>query len=344
MIGFVHNYSTSLEFANYLLKFSAVYNVPFCVIQSKNLSVHYDGNPLIATVWQCDDAAEQIIDLPPVLDTVGELFSDKYADKYKEGFLPWLRKSCNILTQSSFFKDRLSNVLLTSNLSLYAIPTWNVDSYDGIQSILKLANKIIIKPVGGKMGKGICRLEKIDNQAIICHDASGDHEFDPDWFLDYQNALISSRLGRLIIAQPCLDFSLDDRHAVDFRLLRHRGRTSEWEEVATYARIGASSLVSNVSQGGYIADAKDILSEIAGDTAQSLYDEIMYIGQELPLLIQKHKGDSAYCLGMDIAIDRQSMRPFILEANTYPGTKYHACQLAEKRVQYYRYLLNCQKT
>ena len=97
---------------------------------------------------------------------------------------------------------------------------------------------------------------------------------------------------------------------------------------------------TDISQGGYIADSKEILYQIAGDKGEDIYKEIMHIGEELPHLIQKYSDETVFCLGMDIAVDRQSMRPFILEANTYPGAKYPTRQLAEKRVRFYQYLLN----
>ena len=45
-----------------------------------------------------------------------------------------------------------------------------------------------------------------------------------------------------------------------------------------------------------------------------------------------------------MGIDRGSLCPYVIEVNTFPGTRFHAWQLAEKRVQYFKYLLQTGKS
>ena len=47
---------------------------------------------------------------------------------------------------------------------------------------------------------------------------------------------------------------------------------------------------------------------------------------------------------IDVGIDRGSLCPYVIEVNTFPGTRFHAWQLAEKRVQYFKYLLQTGKS
>lgn len=341
MVGYVLNNAFFREFSDYLLKFGAAYHVPVCAIPSQNIIKHFHGEPLYAEVWDGGRIAAHEVDFPTYLDTSGKIYSDKYAAHFETGFISWLKSKTSILSQKSISKEKLVIAMLSSELSLYAIPTWHIETYSQLENTLIRLKQGLMKPTSGRKGKGVCKLH-MENGKIIVQTSTSISHFNEECFLSYISDIASNHLGETALLQPCFDFSLDDCHAVDFRLLRHRGRSGEWEEVATYARVGATSLVSNVSQGGFIADARETLQMIAGNSADALYEEIMYIGEALPPLIQRFRGNDAYCLGLDIAIDRQSMRPFVLEANTYPGTKFHICQLAEKRVQYYRYLLDNQ--
>ena len=338
MIGYVTAEIDNNRFAECLMKFAYQYDVPCSVISLDNLKNHFTGSPLIARRWNGSSVEEIDIPLPPCLDTGGNVFSPKYEYLYPPGFLPWINGTCKILIQKSISKSSLPSVLLASNLAQYAIPTWTVSTYSDIQKQLSMSKNLLIKPVKGRKGRGVCKIHVDSHQIPYISDADGMQILSEEVFLSIQEKNWSANLGTAYLMQPCLDFSLDDNHAVDFRLLRHRGRTGEWEEVATHAKIGGTQLVSNVAQGGYIDDVKNVLQTIAGSQVTALYDEIMYIGEELPRLIQKHQGDAAYCLGMDVAVDRKSLRPFILEANTYPGLQFHYLQAADKRVQFYQYL------
>lgn len=343
-VGFVYSSSKYPEISRSILQYGTVYQVPIISISIKHLIDHYRGKPLIGERWNGTSIEAFNAELPQILDAEYNTFSKKSLKKLDSRFAEWLtEKNIRLIRQESVSKRHLPQVLMQSELIQYLIPTWDISSYSQLLQQLVFVKDAVLKPSNGRMGKGVCKLYKQVNGSVLLRLKDEQMLLNEAIFSDYLANIRSNCLGDELLLQPCLDFSLDADHAVDFRLLRHRGSTGEWEEAATYARIGASSLVSNVSQGGFIADAKEILYQIAGDKAEDLYKEIMHIGEELPRMIQKYSDETVFCLGMDVAVDRQSMRPFILEANTYPGTKYHTHQLAEKRVQYYQYLLKRKK-
>lgn len=340
MIGYVSLQSDSPEMAVCLAKLGSAYHVPIALIRFSDLLEHFFGSELSASIWNGRCFEECHIPLPSIIDTSGKHFSKKNEPLYAPGFITWLQSNAMVMEQASLNKRWLAQSLMGSNLSLYAIPTWSVSSYNELLNQLKLVKNALIKPNGGRMGMGVIKVKKKGNGEYILYNSCGETPLTMESFQSYLDNNSASQLGNTVLVQPCLDFSFDDRHAVDFRLLRHRGFDGKWQVVDTYARIGASNLVSNVSQGGFIADAKETLTMIAGDKADVLYDEILQIGDELPQHIQQQLGENVYCLGIDIAVDRESLCPFIIEANTYPGTRFHTYKLAEKRVQFYMYLLS----
>lgn len=340
-IGFLYKNDYRSNFMRYILQFGEIYHVPVIAISYDHLKDHFSGHPLICERWNGTSVESFPSVLPQILDTQYNFFSHTLQHEFVE----WVKRSVPcILSQRSVNKAQLPQIMLQSDLSQYLIPSWNITSFEQLLAHLSFVKDAILKPAGGHMGMGVQKLYKKDDGSYVLYSSNGETALNEKAFSDYLSDSQANGLGKKLLLQPRLDFSLNDRHAVDFRLLRHRGITGEWENVATYARIGASSLVSNVSQGGYIADTKEILYEIAGEKADELHDEILYIGKELPRLIQQYRGNSAYCLGIDIAIDRKTMRPFVLEANSYPGAKFHACQLAEKRVNYYIFFQKLSKT
>lgn len=339
MIGYITaNPTVSKPFTDCLLKFASLYQVPFCVISLEQLLAHFSGAPLIGQIWDNGSIIESSnIPLPSILDSETCFFQKKFDSYYTPGFLSWIQDNCNIIKQRSIPKQLLPSLLTSYNMAEYAIPTWSVASYDELIDLFHYSDYIFLKPISGRKGRGTFRVRKSSEHTIFIKDANREQVLSAQAFNDMLTEINISKLGNTFLAQPCLDFSLDDRHAVDFRLLRHIGKSGEWEEVATYARIGASSLVSNVSQGGFIADAKDTIQMIAGSKLTEIFDEIIHLGNVLPRLIQSKLQNDVFCLGLDIAIDRKTLCPYVLEANTYPGTRFHQYQLAEKRVQYYQY-------
>lgn len=345
IIGFVYCGHSPSELARSILQYSIVYQVPVVAIPFSNLIDHFHGKPLIAEYWNDQCIAFRESSLPSILDSEYNSFSEKALHQNDAGFLDWLKsKNAQLLRQFSCKKEAIPQLLLPTELYPYAIPTWNVSTYPELLRYLSCIKDAVLKPCSGRKGKGVSKLFRQNDGSIILKDKNGKRILNEAVFSEYLSSVQEQNLGNMFLVQPCLDFTLDEDHAVDFRLLRHRGSSGQWEEVATYARIGASSLVSNVSQGGFIADAKETLQTISGDHAETLYEEIMTIGDKLPRVIQNCGKETVFCLGLDIAIDRKTMQPFILEANTYPGTKFHARQLAEKRVQYYKYILNKAKS
>ena len=344
MIGFVINHQFFQAFADYLLKFGYVNQTPVCAVSMQNLKKCFGGSPLFADIWNGGTLEKDVqIEIPTFLDSGGNVFSEKNAEYFDAGFLNWLHDQTTVLTQKSLAKESLAHALLSCDLSLYAIPTWHVSTFSELLNRMQAINRGFLKPISGRKGLGTCKIWSDNRPHFTIRNIDGTFKLTEEWFLTYLARNEKDGLGSSVLLQPCLDFSLDESHAIDFRLLRHRGKNGVWEEVATYARIGATNLVSNVSQGGFIGDPRETLSVIAGDQADSLFDEIMFLGEAIPKLIQRFRGDSVFCLGLDVAVDRSTLRPYILEANTYPGTKYFTCQLAEKRVQYYQYLLEQQQ-
>lgn len=327
------------DFERFLLVFSHAYHIPFCVFPHTSLDLMLEGKRAPVYQWDGTGIVNSFSELPQYIDSSVKMNGRKFISIFGKDYVDAIYSSTTVLTQASIKKEWLMDFMLQSKFAMYSIPTYKVHTYEECLTHLKTIPKAFMKPSNGRRGIGACKIFRNDNGCFFVQDANKTVEFTDLFCREYFDEINKNGLGCGLL-QPCLDFSLDDRHALDFRLLRHLGANGTWEEVATYARIGEHNVVSNVSQGGFVGDAINMLKMIADEKAKYLYNEIMMLGNDIPAFIQGKRGSDVYCLGIDVAVDKETLRPYVLEANTYPGTKFHFAALAEKRVQYYTYLIS----
>lgn len=335
MIGIVRATPRIDALTHNLLVMSAAYDVPLCSYNLFDLDV--ETQRLSAVVWSKGTYANIETDVP----LLTELQFNRLTLKDDPEFTrrrEWLLQHSTLIDNPGIKKEGVSAYMLQSPLFAYAIPTYTADSYSQLLHLLKLLPRAIIKPSGGRKGIGVYHVLR-DGNDVVLESALESFVLTPERWEEYIVFLKQHNYG-LPLVQPRLDFSLDEKHTVDFRLLVARGSSGDWETVAIYPRIGSNRIVSNVAQGGYIGDAMETLEAIAGDKAEALFDELNHIAQELPVLLQSYRQGVINYFGIDVGIDRETLQPYVLEANTKPATKFHSWQLAEKKVQYYKYLLS----
>ena len=320
--------------SNALMLLCASYKIPayfYCL-----LDIDTKSDTVPAQVWTGREYKSVITEIP-LFSECNSLPGKRMQEDIGEELSNYFTERTILVENHAIPKVGLSKLLLMSELYQFAIPTYSIADYSQATQYTHMFKAAILKPDSGKQGREVYKLT--ENAGLIYLTRDTEELFTEQSFLDYQARIAERKLGKPII-QPFLNLTLDADHAVDFRLLVSRGGTGDWELVADYARIGAKNIVSNVSQGGYIGDTDEILHMISPERAASLKQDLMLISRELPKTIQSHRKKTICCLGIDVGIDRDTFQPYILEANTIPGTKYHLWNLAEKKVQYFRYLLD----
>lgn len=346
MIGFVVYKENEYQLADLLAIFSYAYRVPFCSFKVESVAGYLEKGTLSVRQWN-GDRFEQVTlnEFPVIVDSYHPLSVIAKQCPEKAQLITEIRTRAKTLRQRSLHKDELAIAMMRSHLCQYAIPTFSPKTYEELSGYIKIFGNVILKPSHGREGVGVLKLCLADNGEIKVVNQNCYDDFTKKDFLRYLESDASVR-GGVCILQPYLNFRLDDGRAFDFRLLCHRGLRGTWETVASYARIGSNSVTSNLAQGGCAGQTYDILKQIAGDKSKDLLQEVEMLGQEVPLLVEKFIGEDAFCIGIDVGVDRDTVRPYVIETNALPGTKFHLYQFAEKRVQYYKYLLRkfCQET
>lgn len=288
------------------------------------------------TYWNGREFVTEEAELPYLLDTTFPLIRNSF-DNDTSVFLKHLHQR-RLLRGNTVTKRRLMPVLLAAGLAEYAIPTQSVKSYEEAYRAASIWNKAMAKPAFDSMGRGIFALHK-DGEKLIYETTEESGELtDAAW------SRLTKKDGenREYLIQPRMNFSAKDGYALDFRLLVNKGRTGEWELVEIEARIGGSSLVSNVAAGGTIFEKHCTLNAQYGDQAGIIEERLEHLARVIPCAIERFAARPPICLGIDVGIDRDTLLPYVLEVNGDPGT-HQMWLLAKKRIEYYLYVLEEKK-
>lgn len=337
LIGFLKLSNEENQRIDLLAQFAYARKVPFCHFTLRDAEACMRGDRLHALRWNGDGYEAFETDFPPYVDMRSTLFDGSmYTDKDRE-IIKWIKSNARVLIQYSLLKDKLMHALVANGLGKYAIPSFPVSGYQHILALSNTMPNALIKPVKGKQGAFVYKLTKQSDGKIYAEDRSGRHEF-TEKFCESVFSNVEACFGGEIIMQPFLDFRYDDNHVLDFRLFRHRGADGSWEDVATFGRIGSNAITSNFHTGGSMIEADMALRAIAPEKADELLEEIMMLGRELPVMIEKYGGENVFCIGFDVAVDRQTLQPYVMESNITPGLRFIIYQYTDHRVNYYKYL------
>ncbi|MCQ2454587.1 MAG: YheC/YheD family protein [Clostridia bacterium] len=326
--GVLGERATSSLQANYLYGVES-YAVPFLEVEN------YIKNGYInAYKWENGKIVECQIDFPKYIDISWSVSRIK---RNNEDIYNWIRENTVLLDEQATDKFFLQNRMMRSELSPYAIPTFAFNDYGTLLNMTLAIPKAIVKPRGGTKGAGIMAVDlKDDGVYFSTKEKSG--LLTEEAFLEYVGGV-----GREcdFLFEPRLNLLNAEGKAVDFRCLVARNGTGDWQNVLTYARIGGSNVVSNFSYGGGSLNfAIKVLEQMVGDKAEEKLAEINEVALKTAAFVQSHATVNSCRLGIDICVDRDTNRVYVIEANAKPGVKFVGpWPLALVLAQYYKYVL-----
>lgn len=336
MIGYLFDETLEDILLDQLLITSKGADIPFCAISIDSMKHMLAGHK--ADVLIGADRKKMKCSLPRIVDCTFPVNVKLAAEKYGADFISDLCKKTYVCIQKSVNKCHFPAFLYQAGLFEHAIPTLEITSYNKLKKAISLFPNAILKPSAGRMGTKVYRLHMDEVSNEIIHENNAEAKiFTEKGFNTYVDELRQAMMGHALL-QPCMDFRLDDGHSLVFKLLRHRDESGEWRDVGTYAMIGGASVVANISKGGSFGDVRECLRIISVKNKEELYDKVLSLGLSVAKGIEKKFGLNAYCLGIDIAIERNTLQPYVIEANTYPNSKRFTPAIAKMRLSYYKYL------
>lgn len=191
------------------------------------------------------------------------------------------------------------------------IPNTEKLSYQNLLYFFKTYDQIVIKPIGGALGKKIYVIEDKDRFFSIRYTFKGKEK----------KKTVHKTKGKIFfkkyfihpatyIIQEYIPFQTFQGEKFDIRTSVQKDKDNEWKVTGIVTRVaGKNGVVTNVAQGGRVVSFKEVNYTLAPKVRSQVYDLSLQLAKEIETL-----NPSSSDLGLDIAIDRQGHLWFI-EAN-----------------------------
>ncbi|MFL0247873.1 YheC/YheD family protein [Candidatus Clostridium stratigraminis] len=196
------------------------------------------------------------------------------------------------------------------------------NSNDLINS-LKLYPSLYLKPDSLSKGKGIFRISKNNNEGNKAEyrTTEGNHIVSLKSLKELENLMRPySKIGGGYIIQQEINKAKYKGNPFDFRALFQKSCDGIWQLSGIAGRIaGRGSIITSPRSGGTVENLETILMEVFNEsfsTANGLYENIVRLGREICLTIEKEFGDCIE-LGLDMTIDIDK-KIWLIEVNGKP--------------------------
>lgn len=316
------------------IKACYLYGVPAYIIPVSEIDNYEKTGYMNAFRWSENGLEKVQTDAPRFCEYYASLNPLK---KSNPEWYDWIKKNTILTDAFGLTKERLQIELMRSPLCAYAIPTYPVQSYQEIMSMLPLIPNAILKPADGSLGSGIMRLS-YSNKAVRYSTMNGNGDFTETVFGNYLKSLDKGFTAFLL--EPCINIRTKDDYAIDFRVQVSLNDFAQWEVGFSCARIGGNNIASNFERGGSLTTPELAFKSLGVNDAEKKSEEMHWLALEVAKLVQERSKSKVSCLGIDICIDSESKQLYVIEANSKPGGRIIGLfHLAELRAKYFRYLL-----
>lgn len=272
--------------------------------------INFKNQTISGQVYRNGKWEKQISRLPDAVDNSPSRKAYREIYKKLEEFTPLTMRR---IGNKDVIAKRLIEQRMFANM---VIPYEEVSSVQQVMDYLEQYNQIIIKPSGGNQGKGIHFLMKQENE-YVWHDNNEAYLINHAELIEELNEIAKSHM----IVQPFITSMTKEGRPFDIRVHIRRNGQGEWQLVKMYPRVGKlGSIVSNVSQGGYIGDLQEVLQENFGDEkASAMEAELKAFATLFPERFQRGYDKPLDALGIDIGVD-SSGELWMFEVNSFPGS------------------------
>lgn len=262
------------------------------------------------------------------------------------------RSSSIHLFNSSFFnKWTLYSWLNGAKDSKPYMPdTKQLSSADDLSSLLRKHAVLYLKPVKGKAGKGIMRIDRITTKGTQTQYRLS-RQVDKQMTYSVHNSTSElwnewnrHRGSNEYIVQQGIALARYKQRAYDLRALIQKTANGEWSVSGVGARVaGKASITTHVPRGGSIDDPLKLLSQGFGPKeAKSILKRVETAVVTLATQIEKSSGNQLGEMSMDIGVDVGG-HIWFFEANSKP-MKFDEPKIRKKSleriIRYSLYLIN----
>ncbi|WP_332697628.1 YheC/YheD family protein [Halalkalibacter lacteus] len=186
-----------------------------------------------------------------------------------------------------------------------------------IKAMMKKYNSLIIKPNKGSYGRGIMKLEKIEEKwCFTFTEKEGTTVIKKNiYFKTKLPFTLKKRIKQAFyIVQERIDLATYNNNPFDIRVAVQRNNNGEWETTSFITKVAQKGYyITNVAQGGTTYTLETILKDHPYLSYKQVIENTTNFTKNIANLLSKrlpHIG----CLGMDIGIAKDGT-PYFIEVN-----------------------------
>lgn len=251
-----------------------------------------------------------------------------------------------------FYKWTLFEWLNKSKLTRKYVPTTKrLSSSNDLESILAIHEEVYLKPVKGKAGAGIMRVEhskqKHSPYVLRVQATKKSHVSSYPTFAKLWSTIKSNVGSEEYIAQQGINLTCYEERPFDLRVLIQKNSQGEWGISGVGARVaGKSSITTHVPRGGSIQDPEMVLTAALGsETAKHTLVKVRQSALAIARQIEKASGHLLGEMSMDLGVDTTGQIWFF-EANSRP-MKFDETDIRKKSlerlIEYSQYISKSKK-
>ncbi len=202
---------------------------------------------------------------------------------------------------------------------------------------------LYVKPIKGKAGKGIMRIQQQDGQYMLTIQNDSDTQTTSyDTIAQLYDGMRKLMRMKEYIVQQGIRLAHAHERPFDIRTLIQKNARGQWSVSGVGARIaGVRSITTHVPRGGTIARPLPLLATLFGEKKSlAILQRVQKKSLQLAAHIERHTGHTWGEMSMDIGIDRQG-KLWFFEANAKP-MKFNEPHIRQKSLdrlmQYWHYL------
>lgn len=193
----------------------------------------------------------------------------------------------------------------------------------GLLTFIAKHRVVFLKPVNGTGGRGILRIEKLNERMYQIRGRDAGRRIIPEQTLSVRGLLrkADAWVGqKRFLMQQGIDIELDNGRVHDFRLLIQKTGKGTWEVTGCAGRIGAArSVTSNLHGGGEAIETEKLLRMRFDDDAAitRIRSTLETLARDIVDELERSYGRLCE-LALDLAVDR-SGDVWLIEINPKPG-------------------------
>lgn len=256
----------------------------------------------------------------PLPDVVYDLIHNRAAEiKYSA-----VRERLKKYTEGRYFNPGLFNklkiysLLITDpELRTYLPDTRRLDSAETLEHMISLYNTVYLKPVCGSLGRGIIRVQKIDDAYYF--KTRGCRTGHAGSISELLKKTAVTRGKRAYLVQQGLDLVSIDGKIVDVRALMQKNGRGEWTVTKMYTRVGPpGNITSNLASGGIAYPIDNTLSGKFGALElESIKKELRTLAFKACHTLERITGELFGEIGIDMGLDSEK-KIWLIELNSKP--------------------------